>query len=179
MFAPDKGFASRLPGKPHGSGAGRHHARGVGRSFQITNLFGGLRWKRTCRLAVQARSAERFAWWASAQDLSDINAETTAFMSYLGLSGDGHAEAASHSVLWRAAAARHGAGARHRAAYPAARRALAGLAAADRARVAALVKTISAAYSGAAGRARHRPVFQIADVVTVMNEGAYWSRQCR
>src|SRR5204862_6176766 len=49
------------------------------------------------RLGVQARSPKRFAWWASAEELEDVNAETTAFMNYLGLTGMERAEAASLS----------------------------------------------------------------------------------
>ena len=44
---------------------------GVGRSFQITNLFGGLTVEENVRLAVQARHAKRFAWWTSADGIAD------------------------------------------------------------------------------------------------------------
>jgi hypothetical protein len=33
-------------------------------------LFGGLSVEENMRLAVQARSAKRFAWWASAEGLA-------------------------------------------------------------------------------------------------------------
>src|SRR5262249_17233378 len=46
-------------------------AAGVGRSFQITNLFGGLSAEENLRLAVQARSAKRFALWTSAAAVAD------------------------------------------------------------------------------------------------------------
>src|SRR5262249_41629380 len=49
---------------------------GVGRSFQITNLFGGLNVEENIRLAVQARSRMRYAMWHSTASLSDIHAET-------------------------------------------------------------------------------------------------------
>src|SRR5204863_4147338 len=39
-------------------------AAGVGRSFQITNLFGGLSVEENIRLAVQARHPLRFAAWS-------------------------------------------------------------------------------------------------------------------
>src|SRR6516165_1062469 len=48
-------------------------AAGVGRSFQITNLFGGLSAEENLRLAVQARSAKRFALWTSAAAVAEVN----------------------------------------------------------------------------------------------------------
>src|SRR4249920_1798889 len=82
MFPPDKGFIT-VAGRPVGGLKPEDITRaGVGRSFQITNLFGGLPVEENMRLAVQARAPKRFAWWASAEGLADVNAETTAFMSY-------------------------------------------------------------------------------------------------
>ena len=52
-------------------------AAGVGRSFQITNLFIGLSVEENIRLAVQARSPMRYAIWRSTAAITDINAETT------------------------------------------------------------------------------------------------------
>src|SRR4029450_4421662 len=40
-------------------------AAGVGRSFQITNLFGGLSVEENVRLAVQARHRLRFGVWSA------------------------------------------------------------------------------------------------------------------
>src|SRR5262245_64899154 len=70
---------------------------GVGRSFQITNLFSGLSTKENLRLAVQARSAKRFAMWASAGGVAEVNKETDELIAFLGLSGMERAEAASLS----------------------------------------------------------------------------------
>src|SRR5947207_3327728 len=97
MFPPDKGFIT-VAGRAVGGLKPEDITRaGVGRSFQITNLFGGLSVQENMRLAVQARSPKRFAWWASAEGLADVNAETTAFIAYLGLTGMERAEAASLS----------------------------------------------------------------------------------
>src|ERR1041384_4782855 len=97
MFPPDAGFIT-VAGKAVGGLKPEDITRaGVGRSFQITNLFGGLSVEENMRLAVQARSSKRFAWWTSADALADVNAETVAFMSYLGLTGIERAEAASLS----------------------------------------------------------------------------------
>ena len=53
--------------------------------------------RRTCALPCRRASAKRFAWWASAEGIADVNAETAAFMRYLGLTGIERAEAASLS----------------------------------------------------------------------------------
>ena len=70
---------------------------GVGRSFQITNLFGGLSTKENLRLAVQAHSVKRFAIWTSADAVEDVNKQTAELVTFLGLSGMERAEAASLS----------------------------------------------------------------------------------
>jgi ABC-type branched-subunit amino acid transport system ATPase component len=171
MFGPDKGFITVAGQSVMGLAPEDITRAGVGRSFQITNLFGGLPVEENMRLAVQARSAKRFAWWTPAQDLSDINAETTAFMSYLGLTGMERAEAASLSYGGQRlldmglalATAPH---------ILLLDEPLAGLAAAERTRVAALVKTISTHIPVLLVEHDIDRVFQIADVVTVMNEGS-------
>src|SRR5262247_4568943 len=68
---------------------------GIGRSFQITNLFAGLSAQENLRLAVQARHRERFAIWRSTAGLTDVTAETSELIAFLGLSGIERAEAAS------------------------------------------------------------------------------------
>jgi len=171
MFPPDKGFIT-VAGRAVGGLKPEDITRaGVGRSFQITNLFGGLSVEENMRLAVQARHRKRFAWWTSAEGLADVNAETTAFMSYLGLTGMERAEAASLSYGGQRlldmglalATAPH---------ILLLDEPLAGLAAAERTRVAALVKTISRQIPVLLVEHDIDRVFQIADEVTVMNEGA-------
>jgi ABC-type branched-subunit amino acid transport system ATPase component/ABC-type branched-subunit amino acid transport system permease subunit len=171
MFAPDKGFITVAGRSVMGFAPEAITRAGVGRSFQITNLFGGLPVEENMRLAVQARSAKRFAWWVSAQDLSDVNAETTAFMSYLGLTGMERADAASLSYggqrLLDMGLALGTAPHVLLLDEP-----LAGLAVAERTRVAALVKSISAHIPVLLVEHDIDRVFQIADIVTVMNEGS-------
>ena len=145
-------------------------AAGVGRSFQITNLFAGLSTQENLRLAVQARHRKRFAVWSSIASLTDVTAETAELTSFLGLSGIERAEAASLSyggqrLLDLGVAL----GTRPRILLldeP-----LAGLAVAERQRVAALVKSISAEIPVLFVEHDIDRVFQIADRVTVMNEG--------
>ncbi len=129
---------------------------GIGRSFQITNLFGGLSVEENVRLAVQARHRERFAVWTGAAALADVNSETAECLAYLGLY---RARGGGLALLRRPAGARHGARARGLPARPAARRA---------ARRACRRRAPShrragqghfRAYSDPAGRARYRPGF--------------------
>jgi branched-chain amino acid transport system ATP-binding protein len=170
LYPPDAGFIT-LASKPVAGMKPEAFTRaGVGRSFQITNLFGGLSVLENMRLAVQARSPKRFAWWSSAEGLADVNAETAAFVRYLGLNGMERAEAASLSYGGQRlldmglalATAPH---------ILLLDEPLAGLAAAERTRVAALVKNISKQIPVLLVEHDIDRVFQIADVVTVMNEG--------
>ena len=55
---------------------------GVGRSFQITNLFSALSVEENLRLAVQARHRHRFAVWRSVHALPDIAAETAELIDF-------------------------------------------------------------------------------------------------
>jgi branched-chain amino acid transport system ATP-binding protein len=145
-------------------------AAGVGRSFQITNLFAGLTAQENLRLAVQARHRKRFAVWSATASLSDVTAETAELTAYLGLSGIERAEAGSLSyggqrLLDLGVAL----GTRPRILLldeP-----LAGLAVAERQRIAMLVKHISAEIPVLLVEHDIDRVFQIADHVTVMNEG--------
>ena len=170
MFPPDAGFVTVANQSVTGFRPEDITRAGVGRSFQITNLFGGLTVEENVRLAVQARHAKRFAWWTSADGIAAINAETTAFMAYLGLKGMERAEAASLSYGGQRlldmglalATAPH---------ILLLDEPLAGLAAGERTRVAALVKSISKQIPVLLVEHDIDRVFQIADVVTVMNDG--------
>jgi branched-chain amino acid transport system ATP-binding protein len=145
-------------------------AAGVGRSFQITNLFGGLPVEENMRLAVQARHRERFAFWSSTAALEEINRETTELMAYLGLKGTERAEAASLSYGGQRLLDM-GLALATRPRILLLDEPLAGLAAAERQRIAALVKTLSAEIPVLLVEHDIDRVFQIADRVTVMNEG--------
>ncbi|BAT61696.1 ribose import ATP-binding protein RbsA [Variibacter gotjawalensis] len=144
---------------------------GIGRSFQITNLFGGLPIEENMRLAVQARSPSRFGFWKPAHDLADVNTETTQLMAYLGLKGIERAEAASLSYggqrLLDMGLALSTCPRVLLLDEP-----LAGLAAAERTRVAGIIKSLSAEIPVLMVEHDIDRVFQLADRVTVMNEGA-------
>jgi len=63
-FAPDTGFITVAGRSVTGFAPEDITRAGVGRSFQITNLFGGLAVEENMRLAVQARHRKRVAWWS-------------------------------------------------------------------------------------------------------------------
>ncbi len=145
-------------------------AAGVGRSFQITNLFPSLPVAENLRLAVQACHRRRFAVWTRAHALADVTAETAELIAFLGLEGIERAEAASLSYggqrlldLGLALATRPR--------VLLLDEPLAGLAVAERQRIAALMKTVSAEIPVLFVEHDIDRVFQIADRVTVMNEG--------
>jgi ABC-type branched-subunit amino acid transport system ATPase component/ABC-type branched-subunit amino acid transport system permease subunit len=170
MFAPDKGSV-RLDGREVGGLSPQAiTAAGIGRSFQITNLFPELTIEENVRLAIQARHSGRFGIWAEATALPGIQADTTTLMRYLGLAGIEKAEAGSLS---------YGGQRLVDMALALATRPrvllldepLAGLAAAERKRVGDIIKTISGDIPVLLVEHDIDRVFQLADHVTVMNDG--------
>ncbi len=97
MFPPDEGQAS-LMGKPIAGHSPEEIAEaGIGRSFQITNLFPELSVGENIRLAVQARHPRRFDPFTNALSIEAINRETDEVIRYLGLAGIEKAEAGALS----------------------------------------------------------------------------------
>ncbi|MDP2800680.1 MAG: branched-chain amino acid ABC transporter ATP-binding protein/permease [Phreatobacter sp.] len=170
MFPPDRGTV-KLDGREVG-GLSPHAITqaGVGRSFQITNLFPGLTIHENVRLAIQARHPGRFGVWAEATALPGLQDDTATLIRYLGLGGIEQAEAGSLS---------YGGQRLVDMALALATRPrillldepLAGLAAAERKRVGDIVKTISGDIPVLLVEHDIDRVFQIADHVTVMNDG--------
>ncbi|MSP87733.1 MAG: ATP-binding cassette domain-containing protein [Alphaproteobacteria bacterium] len=170
MFAPDAGtvtLAGRdIAGLPPEAAA----TAGIGRSFQITNLFPQLSVLENVRLAAQARDARRFDPWSTAHTLTCVNRETTEILRTMGLAGVETATAASLSYggqrlldMSLALASRPR--------ILLLDEPLAGLAAAERDRVGRLIKTISADIPVLLVEHDIDRVFELADAVTVMNEG--------
>ncbi len=145
-------------------------AAGVGRSFQITNLFGGLSAQENVRLAVQARHEGRFGIWSCADSLSGVEEDTSQLLGWAGLSGAEAAEAASLSYGGQRLLDM-GLALATRPRILLLDEPLAGLAAAERGRVANLIKTLSADIPVLLVEHDIDRVFQIADAVTVMNDG--------
>jgi ABC-type branched-subunit amino acid transport system ATPase component/ABC-type branched-subunit amino acid transport system permease subunit len=170
MFPPDEGEAA-LMGEPiAGHVPEEIAAAGIGRSFQITNLFPALTVGENIRLAVQARHPRRFDPFADALAFEDINRETDEIIRYLGLAGIENAQADSLSYGGQRLLDMG-------VALATAPRVLlldeplAGLAAAERERIGAIIKRISADLPVLLVEHDIDRVFQLADRVTVMNEG--------
>jgi ABC-type branched-subunit amino acid transport system ATPase component/ABC-type branched-subunit amino acid transport system permease subunit len=170
MFAPDAGRILLAGRDVSGLSADEITTAGVGRSFQITNLFPALSVAENVRLAAQARHPKHFGFWTAARSLGDVNRETEAILKTMGLAGVERAEAGSLSyggqrLLDMSLAL---------ATKPRVLlldEPLAGLAAAERQRVGALIKGISADIPVLLVEHDIDRVFQLADAVTVMNEG--------
>ncbi|HVF65141.1 MAG TPA: branched-chain amino acid ABC transporter ATP-binding protein/permease [Casimicrobiaceae bacterium] len=170
MYAPDQGSV-RLAGRSI-AGLAPHAivAAGLARSFQITNLFAGVSIHENLRLAVQARDASHFDGWADASRNARVTERTAHLIRFLGLSGIEHADAGSLSYggqrlldmgLALASAPR----------VLLLDEPLAGLAAAERERVAGLIKRLSTDVAVLIVEHDIDRVFALADRVTVMNEG--------
>jgi branched-chain amino acid transport system ATP-binding protein len=144
---------------------------GVGRSFQITNLFAGLSVEENIRLAVQAHSRMRYAIWRSTASLADVRAQTVELLNYLGLAGIENAEASSLSYGGQRLLDM-GLALATQPRILLLDEPLAGLAAAERERIAKLIKIISTEIPILLVEHDIDRVFQIADHVTVMNDGA-------
>ncbi|MGE0312606.1 MAG: ATP-binding cassette domain-containing protein [Lautropia sp.] len=171
MFSPDEG-AVLLDGEditglpPH-----RITRAGIGRSFQITNLFPDLTVAENIRLATQARDPRRFDGFTPITRLDRVNRQTDAIIETMGLAGIERVQAASLSyggqrLLDMSIAL---------ATQPRLLlldEPLAGLAAAERERVGRLIKSISTQLPVLLVEHDIDRVFQLADAVTVMNDGA-------
>jgi ABC-type branched-subunit amino acid transport system ATPase component/ABC-type branched-subunit amino acid transport system permease subunit len=170
LFAPDHGTITLAGCSIAGMSPERITQAGVGRSFQITNLFPSLPVIENVRLAVQSRDPKRFGIWTHAQALDDVNRETTEIVRTMGLAGVESAEAASLSyggqrLLDMSLAL---------ATKPRVMlldEPLAGLAAAERERVGHLIKGISRDIPVLLVEHDIDRVFALADAVTVMNDG--------
>ncbi len=170
MFVPDGGTVL-LEGKPIGGlSPDRATRAGIGRSFQITNLFGGLSVQENVRLATQARDPRRFGIWTPAQRLAKVNDETAQIIRAMGLEGIEAAEASTLSYggqrlldMSLALAVRPR--------LLLLDEPLAGLSAAERERVGNLVRSISTRIPVLLVEHDIDRVFRIADAVTVMNDG--------
>jgi branched-chain amino acid transport system ATP-binding protein/branched-chain amino acid transport system permease protein len=170
MYTPDHGQISLAGQSIAGHAPEQIASAGIGRSFQITNLFPALSVAENIRLAVQARHPRRFDPFTRALSIEAINAETNATIRYLGIAGIETAEAGMLSYGGQRLLDMG-------VALATAPRVLlldeplAGLAAAERERIGAIVKRISTDLPVLLVEHDIDRVFQLADRVTVMNEG--------
>ncbi|MEP6944211.1 MAG: ATP-binding cassette domain-containing protein, partial [Betaproteobacteria bacterium] len=170
LYRADAGRVQLADADLTGEAPHRIVAAGLSRSFQITNLFPALTVEENLRLAVQARDGSRFNGWARAADVAEVTGRTAELVRFLGLSGIGHAEAGALSYggqrlldmgLALASAPR----------VLLLDEPLAGLAAAERERVGALIRHVSHTIPILLVEHDIDRVFALADRVTVMNEG--------
>jgi ABC-type branched-subunit amino acid transport system ATPase component/ABC-type branched-subunit amino acid transport system permease subunit len=171
MFPPDGGTVS-LDGQgiaglpPH-----RVCRAGLARSFQITNLFRRLTLYENLRLSLQARHPARFNAWRDIDDYPEIHAEAAELVSFLGLASveEIHTGDLSYGGQ-RLVDLGIALGSKPRALLldeP-----LAGLAAAERERVCALVKSVAEGIPVLIVEHDVDRVLGLSHAVTVMNEGA-------
>ena len=170
MFPPDEGTVTLNCKSIVGLAPEAICAAGIGRSFQITNLFPTLSVEENIRLAVQARHKARFDIWRDALAIEDINAETREVVRYLGVAGIERAEAGSLSYGGQRLLDM-GLALATRPRVLLLDEPLAGLAAAERGRIGDIIKKISADLPVLLVEHDIDRVFQLADAVTVMNEG--------
>jgi ABC-type branched-subunit amino acid transport system ATPase component/ABC-type branched-subunit amino acid transport system permease subunit len=170
MYVPDEGTVELRGRSIAGFSPEAICAAGIGRSFQITNLFPALSVEENVRLAVQARHASRFNPWTDARSPADIEAETAEVVRYLGLSGIERAEAGALSYGGQRLLDM-GVALATRPRVLLLDEPLAGLAAAERQRIGDIIKRISADVPVLLVEHDIDRVFQLADAVTVMNEG--------
>ena len=87
LFPPDNGTI-RLNGRDiHGVPSHLICHHGLARSFQITNLFRGLSIYENLRLSLQAQHAMRFNIWRDIDSYPDVHAQTAELIKFLGLEG--------------------------------------------------------------------------------------------
>ncbi len=170
MFVPDEGEILLRGRSIAGLSPEAITAAGIGRSFQITNLFPALSVEENVRLAIQARHRHRFDPWAQARALADIERETAALIRYLGVAGMERAEAGALSYGGQRLLDM-GLALATKPRLLLLDEPLAGLAAAERQRIGDIVKRISSDVPVLLVEHDIDRVFQIADAVTVMNEG--------
>ncbi len=171
LYRPDAGSVT-LDGREVGGLEPHAITRaGIGRSFQITNLFPGLSVQENIRLAVQARHPAHFSPWRNALAVREIADDTTELLRWTGLSGIEQAEAGSLSYGGQRLLDM-GLALATRPRVLLLDEPLAGLAAAERERVGDLIKSLSADIPVLLVEHDIDRVFRLADRVTVMADGA-------
>ena len=171
MFPPDEGEVLLRGRSIAGLSPEAITPAGIGRSFQITNLFPALSTSRRtsaspCRRATRALRS----LGGGARDRRRSKRETAAVIRYLGLAGIERAEAGALSYGGQRLLDM-GLALATRPRVLLLDEPLAGLAAAERERIGDLIKRISAEMPVLLVEHDIDRVFQLADAVTVMNEG--------
>jgi branched-chain amino acid transport system ATP-binding protein len=87
LYTPDTGIVQLNGREIQGLPSHLICHRGLARSFQITNLFGGLSIYENLRLSLQARHPMRFNIWRDIDSYPQVHAETAELIKFLGLEG--------------------------------------------------------------------------------------------
>lgn len=170
MYRPDTGTVTLANRSIAGFAPERICEAGIGRSFQITHLFPALTVEDNIRLAVQGRRPGRFDPWRKASRDREAAAETAEILRWLGLAGLERAEAGSLSYGGQRLLDM-GVALATKPRVLLLDEPLAGLAAAERTRIGDIIKRVSTEVPVLMVEHDIDRVFQIADAVTVMNEG--------
>ncbi|MFG1226412.1 branched-chain amino acid ABC transporter ATP-binding protein/permease [Xanthobacter wiegelii] len=171
MFAPHAGEIRLAGERIDGLAPNAVCMKGLARSFQITNLFPTLSVEENLRLGVQATHKSRLNPWRDAAAIPEINSETAEMVAFLGVAGMEKAEAGALSYGGQRLLDM-GLALTSRPRVLLLDEPLAGLAAAERTRVSNLIKDISAEVPVLLVEHDIDRVFELADAVTVMADGA-------
>ena len=143
--------------------------RGISRSFQITNLFSDLTVEENIRLAVQSRHHQALNIWIDTKSLGDVNVETRDLIDFLGLSGLEEIIASDLSYGGQRLL-EIGLAVATRPRVLLLDEPLVGLAAQERERIIALIKSLADYMAVLLIEHDIDRVFEFSDLVTVMNE---------
>jgi branched-chain amino acid transport system ATP-binding protein len=170
MYPPDAGEIRLRDERVDGLAPDRLVARGIARSFQITNLFPGLTVRENIRLGVQATNPGRFDLWRAAEDREQVAEQTGALIEFLGLKGLEPARVDQLSYGGQRLL-EIGVALTARPRILLLDEPLAGLAAAERERIVGLIRRLAAEMAVVLVEHDIDRVFALADQITVMSEG--------
>src|SRR5690606_4564468 len=170
MYPPDAGEIRLGDERVDGLSPDRLVARGIARSFQITNLFPGLTVYENIRLGVQATNPGRFDLWKRAEDHTLVAEQTAALIGFLGLKGLEPARVDQLSYGGQRLL-EIGVALSARPRILLLDEPLAGLAAAERERIVGLIRRLAAEMAVVLVEHDIDQVFAVADEITVMSEG--------
>lgn len=171
MFTPNEGSV-RLNGQSVGGlPPNQITAKGLARSFQITNLFEGLSIYENLRLSAQAQHSGRFNFWRDIDSYPEIHSDTEELMRFLGLEGIEDIKGGDLSYGGQRLVDL-GIALASRPQILLLDEPLAGLAATERERVSKLVTTVAANIPVLIVEHDIDRVLSFSNTVTVMNEGA-------
>ena len=171
MYPPDAGSVDLGGRALQGLPPERFAALGIARSFQVTNLFPRLTVFENIRLGIQAHDPRRFDMWRAKERLDEVNERTRALIRFLGLEGTEAAPVAALSYGGQRLM-EIGLALTARPRVLLLDEPLAGLAAAERERIVAMVKALSRHMAVLLVEHDIDRVFEFADSITAMANGA-------